>query len=99
MYEVTGDSLKLLYTRAYSGTDLSGDMDYCYYNVCGDNMFISNRYYGISKINVNTGEAETIVPNGTKDIYVFGDKWIYYRKDDDKLYRTTQDGSITEKVY
>lgn len=100
LYEVTDDNqIKLLYIREYSGTDISGEMDYNYYNACGDYVFISNRYYGITKINVNNGKSETIVPSGTKDIYVFGNKWIYYTKNDYRLYRTSQDGKITEKVF
>ncbi|MBQ3284113.1 MAG: hypothetical protein IJH40_00590 [Ruminococcus sp.] len=99
LYEVTDDGLKLLYTREFSGPDLSGELNDNCYNACGDYVFISNLIKGIDKINVKTGEVANIVPEGTQDIYVFGDKWVYYTKQDFRLYRTSQDGQITEKVY
>ena len=99
LYEVTDGKLELLYTREGTYAELSGESDFSYYNAIGDNVFISSLGKGIDKINVATGEVTNILPDGSKELYVFGDKWIYYSTKDDKLYCVTQDGQTTKKVF
>ena len=96
LYDVS-DGFKLLYTREYTNREASGGDDFCSYNVCGSNVYISNIAKGIDKIDLTTGRVTNLVPENTNDICIFGDKWVYYFSGD-TVFRTSQDGMTTEKV-
>jgi hypothetical protein len=65
-----------------------------------DNSFYDTVTGSLTALDINTGKAKTIVKNKSiTDVFVFGDKWVYYCDEKDNLYRVTHDGKIIEKVF
>lgn len=93
VYDVTNGLEKI-----YSEQNASGD--YSDYTNCYKNFILmSSESRGIDLIDTDKRTTKKIVKKDTRDVYVLGDKWIYYVDKNDKLNRTTYDGKITEKVF
>lgn len=98
--EVVGDLYNLYcvtddFKLVYSDKDFWANA--CY---CADNGFYLGSDRGIDYVSADTLKTKHISSQPVDDIYVFGDKWIYYKEnEDDTLFRISKDGKTTERVF
>ncbi|MBR2109193.1 MAG: hypothetical protein IJ932_04510 [Ruminococcus sp.] len=75
----------------------------CVLNGYDHKLFLSvssGKHKGIYKFNNNKKSFE-LLKDGIcpVELYIFGEKWLYYIDDNHVLYRVTQDGKTAEKVF
>lgn len=70
---------------------------YCGYE---DNLFIGSDEIGIRNINLKSGNTKQIMNSGdVNDIYVFGEKRLFFTTRNNEIHRVTQDGSKHERIF
>ncbi|MCR5636669.1 MAG: hypothetical protein K6F76_05785 [Clostridiales bacterium] len=94
IYNVS-DGFKKIYTQL----DISDYYCYKFTNCYDKYILVSSETGGIDLINTETEKITNIVKFGTDDVYVVGDKWIYYVDYKNNLHRVTYDGKIDEKIF
>lgn len=96
IYNIT-EKNKIIYSLDYSE---SGRNPNDYINVYKNQIYVLDVNDGLDCVDVGTSKVRKIVKDEVQDVYIFGDKWVYYVLDKGgKLYRTTHDGKITEKIF
>ncbi len=96
IYNIT-DNCKVVYSCDYKS---SGRNPNDYVNVYKNKIFLLNTDDGVDVVDVDTSKMCNVVKSGVEEVYIFGDKWIYYIADKGgTLYRTTMDGKTTEKIF
>ncbi len=100
IYNIT-DNCKVVYSCDYKS---SGRNPNDYVNVYKNKIYLLNTDNGLDVVDVDTGKVCNVVKSGVEEVYIFGDKWIYYNADylaysGGTLYRTTMDGRTTEKIF
>ncbi len=95
VYNATDNFKKIYSVRVWHG------YDYGYiFNAYNDTLFVSVREDGVYSVDIKTGRTKKLTSGDTKDIYVFGDKWIYcVVGEEENLWRVSQDGKTTEKIF
>ncbi len=71
-------------------------------NVKSVNMYDKSFYYIVDNnlyVDSVKGNPQKVTDVSADEIYIFGDKWIYLKDLDGRIYRSTHDGKITEKVF
>lgn len=66
---------------------------------CENTLYIGDYDAGIISVNLNSGKNEQLIDISIDDIYMLGDKWVYYVDNDKNLHRILSDGSKEELVY
>ena len=67
-------------------------------NVYNNHVYISTNK-GVKRFNLSTNEELTLCKNFAQACYIVDNKWVYFVDKSSVLYRVTQDGTITEKVF
>lgn len=64
-----------------------------------DKLFLYSTDSGIYSLNTNTGKNKNLTNQGITEIYIFGDKWVYFVNNSRCLYRVSQDGAAEETLF
>lgn len=95
VYNAT-DDFKMIYSKKYQ---IVSNLGSCF-NAVGNELFVSAAEDGIYRVDVNTGKTKQIIKGDTREVIIFGDKWIYFIVGEEQaLYRAAHDGKTIEKVF